>query len=86
MEESEWHRLYRKTNKGLTDTGQEYAEVCFVPNELAKRKHGPECRYVAIREALEQPVLPGMGDQMSLPFPTMNFGSTRYKVCGRRQS
>lgn len=82
VEESEWRRLYRKTEKGLMDTGQEYAEVCFVPEELARKKDGPVFRYLAIREVLEQPVLAEMDEQASLPFPTMNFGSVKYKVFG----
>jgi hypothetical protein len=82
VEESDWSRLYRKTDKGLVATGQEYAEVCFVPEELARKKDGPEFRYLAIREVLEQPVLAGMDEQRSLPFPTMNFGSLKYKVFG----
>jgi hypothetical protein len=82
VEESEWRRLYRKTEKGLIDTGQEYAEVCFVPEEMARKKDGPVFRYLAIREVLEQPALLEMDEQISLPFPTMNFGSTKYKVFG----
>jgi len=82
VEETEWSRLYRKTDKGLVVTGQEYAEVCFVPEELARKKDGPVFRYVAIREVLEQPALPGMDEQPSLPFPTMNWGSVKYKVFG----
>jgi Transposase DDE domain group 1 len=82
VEEGEWRRLYRKTDKGLVDTGQEYAEVCFVPEEMARKKDGPVFRYLAIREVLEQPVLSEMEGQLSLPFPTMNFGSVKYKVFG----
>lgn len=82
VEESEWRPLYRKTDAGLVDTGQEYAEVCFVPEDLARKKDGPVFRYVAIREVMEQPALPEMDDQLSLPFPTMQFGSQKYKVFG----
>lgn len=82
VEVSEWRRLYRKTEKGLIETGQEYAEVCFVPEEMARKKDGPVFRYLAIREALEQPALPEMDRQVCLPFPTMNFGSVKYKVFG----
>jgi hypothetical protein len=82
VEESEWRRLYRKTERGLVATGQEYAEVCFVPEELGRKKDGPVFRYLAIREVLEQPALPGMDDQLLLPFPTMNWGSEKYKVFG----
>jgi hypothetical protein len=82
VEESEWFGLYRKTDKGLVYTGQQYAEVCFVPEEMARKKDGPVFRYVAIREVLEQPALTGIDEQISLPFPTMNFGSKKYKVFG----
>lgn len=82
VERSEWRRLYRKTASGLERTSQEYAEVCFVPEESARKKDGPVFRYLAIREPLEQPALPEMDGQLSLPFPTMNFGSVKYKVFG----
>jgi hypothetical protein len=60
--------------------GQEYAEVCFVPEELAKKKYGPVYRYLAIREMLEQPIVPGMEEQLCLPFPTVGFGWAQYKL------
>ena len=82
VEESEWRRLYRKTDKGVIDTGQEYAEVCFVPEGLARKKDGPVFRYLAIREILHQPALLELDEQISLPFPTMNFGPVKYKVFG----
>jgi hypothetical protein len=82
VEECEWRRLYRKTDQGVIDTGQEYAEVCFVPEESARKKDGPVFRYLAIREVLEQPALLELDEQISLPFPTMNFGSQKYKVFG----
>ena len=78
----DWHRLYRKVKGDSIETGQEYAEVCFVPNKLSRKKHGPEYRYVAIREPLSQPDLPGMELQRELPFPTMSVGATSYKVTG----
>ena len=39
----------------LLNTGQEYAEVCFVPNW-----NNPDYRYLAIREPLRNPPLPGI--------------------------
>jgi hypothetical protein len=80
--ESDWHKLYRKVDGQLIDTGQEYAEVCFVPSGLSTKKDGPEYRYVAIREALRQPDLPGMDLQCELPFQTIQVGRIRYKVTG----
>jgi hypothetical protein len=80
--EVDWHRLLRLVKGKWVDTGQEWAEVCFVPNWVAAKKDGPVYRYVAIREPLEQPELPGMEEQLALPFPTMNWGSVKYKVTG----
>jgi hypothetical protein len=80
--ESDWRRLYRTVKGHRVETSQEYAEVCFVPSGLSRKKHGPEYRYVAIREPLSQPDLPGMEPQRELPFPTMQVGPTRYKVTG----
>ncbi len=59
---------------------QEYAEVCFVPNWMARKKHGPGYRYIAVRERLKQQVFPGMEDQLNFPFQTMDMGPTRYKI------
>jgi len=55
---------------------REWADVCFVPNALAHTKNGQPYRYLAIREPLSQPVLPGM----ELPFPTIDHEGTQYKL------
>ena len=39
-------------------------------------------RYLAIREPLEQPELPGMDRHVELPFPTMTMEKKRYKLFG----
>lgn len=77
----DWHKLYKMVNGKPKETGQEYAEVCFVPNEVARTKDGPEYRFLAIRELLAQPDLPGM-EQQDLPFQTMDFGGGRCKLFG----
>lgn len=65
----EWKRL---------DVHREYAEVGYVPNELAHSKKGQPYRFLAIREALGQPVLPGM----ELPFQTVLCEGMQYKLRG----
>ena len=42
----------------------------------------PVYRYLATRELLEQPELPGMERQVELPFPTMSMEKKRYKIFG----
>jgi hypothetical protein len=77
--ETAWPRLFRVVNGKRKDTGQEWAEVCFVPKWTAAKKNGPVYRFLAIREALEQH---GMEAQLSLPFQTVNWGPVTYKVTG----
>jgi hypothetical protein len=71
----EWHPIH--DNKGHI-TG-EWAEVCFVPNAECTTKKGQPYRYIAIRERLKQPLLPGMEH---LPFQTITFDETGYKLFG----
>jgi len=71
----------------LDHRGQQWAEVCFVPNWVGHKKPkepGPTYRFLAIREPLAQPQLPGLETkQEELPFPTMEVrGQGRYKLFG----
>jgi hypothetical protein len=75
----EWRPLKGKPRKPQ----QEWAEVCFVPNWVGRSKHGPQYRYLAIREPLQQAPLRGMESQLELPFPTMELlGKGWHKVFG----
>jgi hypothetical protein len=81
VKEDEWEPLKRKVRGEWKDTGQQWAEVCFVPNWVGRSKRGPDYRYIAIREPLAQLEFSGMERQ--LPFPTMEFGQRgRYKIFG----
>ena len=80
VKKEEWHPLEREVDGKRVPTGQEWAEVCFVPNWTAQRKDGPNYRFLAIRELLEQAEFPGLEAQ--LPFPSMIFGKQRYKLFG----
>jgi len=80
VEEGDWHPLEREVAGKIVPTGQEWAEVCFVPNWTAQRKDSPAYRFLAIRELMEQAEFPGLETQ--LPFPSMTFGEKRYKLFG----
>ena len=82
VEGSEWKPLLKEIRGEMRETGAEWAEVCFVPNAIARSKNDPVYRYLAIRELLEQPELPGMEGYVELPFPTMRMEKKRYKVFG----
>ncbi len=71
--EHEWRTLYRKMGEHLVDTGQQWAEVDFVPNWIGHSKNSPEYRFIAVRERLDEQPLPGMDMQMELPFPAMRL-------------
>ena len=58
------------------------AEVCFVPNAIGRSNNGPKYRYLAARELLQQPGLPGMEDSLSLPFPVLQMERQGYKIHG----
>lgn len=82
VEESQWHPIYKEVGKIKVKTNQEWAEVCFVPNAIGHSKKGPEYRYMAWREPLEQKVLPGMEQALLFPFPTLTMKDKRYKIFG----
>lgn len=76
-----WQPLTRGEAGGIRDkTGQEWAEVGYVPSSLAYSKNDPEFRFLAIREPVAQPTLPGLEPQKELPFPTVEIGGTLYKL------
>jgi len=78
---SQWQPLCREIEGRCEPSGQEWAEVCFVPSWAATKKDGPHYRFLAIREPLGQAQLPEV-EPAQLPFPTMLFEQRRYKVFG----
>lgn len=87
VKEKIWHPLHRLVKGEWIDTGQQWAEVCFVPSASAVKKDGPTYRFLAIREPLRQMELPGVeSDQLSLPFPTITYSEEgeprRFKLFG----
>jgi len=78
----EWKPVMKEIKGALRKTGKEWAEVCFVPMRSAIAKKTRVYRYLATRELLDQPELPGMEGQVELPFPTMTIEKKRYKIFG----
>ena len=75
-----WNPIYRTIKGNKEKTKQQWGEICFVPNAIGKSKKGPEYRYIAVREELEEPILPGMEEYIKLPFPTIELENKRYKL------
>ena len=87
LAEEDWKPLLRRVRDRWVDTGQQWAEVCFVPNEAARKKEGASYRFLAIREPLRQLEFDGMeSDQAELPFPTICYSESgsprRFKLFG----
>ena len=83
VHESDWHPVYKTIGSKRIETGTQWAEVCFVPNEIGHSKKGSEYRYLTKRQLLhEQQTLPGMEKEQALPFPTMKLEDKQYKVFG----
>lgn len=82
VDESDWRPVYKKIDGKWEKTGREYAEVCFVPNEIAFSKTAPRYRYLATREAVRRPLLPGLEEARPLPFPSLTMAETQYKIHG----
>lgn len=81
----DWQPLYRTEQGKQVATGQEWAEVVYVPNVIAFTGKVAPYRYIAIRELVRQGVLPGMDEsdsQMNLPFATITCNCLTYKVKG----
>jgi len=58
--EDQWLPVLRTDSDGRQyETGQQWAEVCYVPNWVGSSKNGPDYRYVATRKLLQ--------DQLELP-------------------
>lgn len=81
-EVEEWKPLVKEVDGEKVVTGKEWAEVCFVPDAICHSKKDPTYRYLATRELMRQPELPGMEGTVGLPFPTMTMEKKRYKVFG----
>ena len=82
VEEKDWQTIYKNFDGHRIKTNQEWAEVCFIPSAIGRSKHAPVYRYLAIREAMSSEI-PGLElPEPSLPFPTFEIRSQRYKLFG----
>lgn len=76
--EAEWHDLPSRRGEPV----RQWSSIVFVPMAVALAKHEPH-RYIAIREVLRQPPLPGLEDAGGgLPFRPVAMVGTAYRVRG----
>lgn len=83
VEEEQWFPVLRTEPDGRQhETGQQWAEVCYVPNWAGMSKNGPSYRYVATRKLLrDQLELPGC-ETAEDPDQIQAHSGERYKVYG----
>ena len=79
MSADTWHALEEEKPWGREPTGQEWAEVGYVPNWVGHTERQGTYRYVAVREPVRQSILPGMEGQLSFEALTLEDG-VAYKV------
>ena len=86
VEEKDWRVLKKRDRYGeLKETNRQWAEVCFVPKAIGRSKKGPEYRYLAIRERMQdQLMLAGMehDEEQEFDSPSMLQDGVRYRVFG----
>jgi hypothetical protein len=81
--ESEWGPLHKEIKGQRVETRRSWAEVCFVPNAIGRSRKGPEYRYIAIREPMEEQLsFAGMEEDKNYPFQTMKIHGGKYKIFG----
>lgn len=81
--EQDWQPMSIDRDGQKIETNRQWAEVCFVPDEIGTSKKGPSYRYLATREVIEeQQSLPGMEEDKQYPFATMTKKDHKYKVFG----
>ncbi|NOQ51034.1 MAG: IS1380 family transposase [Desulfuromonadaceae bacterium] len=81
--EDQWFPVLRTEADGRQhETGQQWAEVCYVPSWVGHHKNGPSYRYVATRELLRNQLeLPGC-ETAEDPGQVQTHSGERYKVRG----
>lgn len=83
VEEDQWFPILRTEPDGRQyETGQQWAEVCYVPTWAGMSKNGPGYRFVATRKPLrDQLELPGC-ESAADPDQIQAQSGERYKVYG----
>lgn len=84
VEEEQWLPVLRTAPDGSQQpTGQQWAEVCFVPSWAGRSKKAPDYRFLATRERLRQQlVLPGHEGAGDEPDSVETRRGERYKIRG----
>lgn len=81
--EDQWFPVLRTDSDGRQyETGQQWAEVCYVPSWAGYSKNGPDYRFVATRELLHQQLELSGCETAEAGDHIQADGGARYKVRG----
>lgn len=72
--EADWQPIYMEIGDRKVASGQEWAEICYVPSRKGFRLDAPLYRYLAVREKIFQPVLKEFDSDEAYGFPTVVCG------------
>lgn len=78
--EEDWKPLFREEGGQSYQTRQEWAEVSYTPWDLYRNREDAPIRFIAVREALAEQPLPGLENELSLPFPTITLPGRKQQV------
>jgi len=83
VEEDQWFPILRTEPDGRQhETGQQWAEVCYVPSWVGKSKNGPSYRFIATRKPLrDQLEFPGC-ETAEDPDQVQARNGEKYKIYG----
>jgi len=83
VEEDQWFPILRTEPDGRQhETGQQWAEVCYVPSWVGKSKNGPSYRFIATRKPLrDQLEFPGC-ETAKDPDQVQARNGEKYKIYG----
>jgi len=80
--ERDWQPIYVEIGNYKVASGQEWAEVCYVPSRKGYRLDAPLYRYLAVRETIRQPVFDAFDSDEAYDFPTAVCTGKRYRISG----
>jgi len=81
--EDQWFPILRTDpDSRQYDTGQQWAEVCYVPSWVGSSKKGPAYRFIATRELLHHQLELPCCETAENPEQVQTAGGERYKVRG----
>jgi hypothetical protein len=82
LAENAWQPIYKEVGSYKVESGQQWAEVDYVPSRRGFKVEAPLYRYLVVREKIRQPVLEEFDSDAAYDFPTAVCSGKRYRISG----